>query len=119
MAWKKGQSGNPGGRPKISQEVSDLAKRESPAAFRRIVRIAKGKSLDKGGDKPSMAEVHKANQYILDRAYGKPETAGNNASGLFAGATIMVDTGIRRELEPPTVDVTPSGSMNGHDKGQD
>ena len=111
--WVKGQSGNPGCRPKMSAKLSDLAKRETPAAFKRIIRLSGSLPVTNGGDKPSVAEIHKANQYIVDRAYGKPTAP--DSGGTFNGATIIVDTGIRRTpIEPPTIDVTPADKPKKH-----
>lgn len=38
-AWKKGESGNPNGRPKKVQEVHELAEEKSPAAMRKVVHL--------------------------------------------------------------------------------
>ena len=102
--WIQGQSGNPGGRRKRSAEVTELAKKESPSAFKRIIRFSKGKPVTRDGDKPPISEVHKANQYIMDRAYGKPASA---ETGAVAPSVIVVDTGIRRGLQPATITVPP------------
>jgi two-component system, NtrC family, sensor kinase len=36
MKWQKGQSGNPGGRPKVLQEVEEAARQHTPAAITRV-----------------------------------------------------------------------------------
>ncbi len=52
---------------------------------------------------------------IAERGYGRPEAAVSNAGGMFQGATILVDTGIRRKaLEAPVIDET--GRVNGQDE---
>ena len=66
MAFKKGQSGNPGGRPKESDEVKSLARKHSKDAIKRLVAWM-------ASDNPK-ASVS-ASQAILDRAYGKPAQA--------------------------------------------
>ena len=39
--WQKGQSGNPGGRPKIEARIRAKAARESPKAWDRLVKLSK------------------------------------------------------------------------------
>lgn len=63
--FKKGKSGNPGGRPKKTKEDLDLiqlCKDKTPAALKAITEIMTG-----GGEKNRLL----AAQYIIDRAYGK------------------------------------------------
>jgi hypothetical protein len=36
----KGQSGNPGGRPKVSDEIRDLARGYGPACITRLAQMA-------------------------------------------------------------------------------
>ena len=63
MAFKKGQSGNPGGRPKEDPEVKELARAYSVEAIERLAKWMKC-------DDPN-ASV-KACLALLDRAWGKP-----------------------------------------------
>lgn len=71
MAFVKGQSGNPSGRKKVNGVVSELAKAESPDAFRRIVHLAKDNEFRAKEPKAWL----QANQYIVDRDCGKPAQA--------------------------------------------
>lgn len=59
----KGQSGNPGGRPKESSEIKDLARVRCPEAIERLLFWMRS-------DNPK-ASVQSCIA-ILDRAYGKP-----------------------------------------------
>ena len=64
MRFERGQSGNPGGRPKAYGEIRDLARQHTELALRTLVEIAAH------GENQS-ARVTAANA-ILDRGWGKP-----------------------------------------------
>ena len=63
--FEKGQSGNPGGRPKVVGEVQELARQHTTQAIQTLVGICTNKEA------PPAARVAAANA-ILDRGYGKP-----------------------------------------------
>ena len=65
MPWSKGQSGNPGGRPKGVAEVEQLARTHAPEAIAALVKIVKSEKS------PPQARVSAAS-VLLDRGYGKP-----------------------------------------------
>lgn len=65
-SWKPGQSGNPGGRPKVSAEVRELAREHGPKAIQRLVALMNSKN-------ESVAV--RASEAILDRGYGRPTQA--------------------------------------------
>src|SRR5262245_9861086 len=72
--FKKGQSGNPGGRPKVVAEVKELARAHTAEAIQTLVSIMNNpKSV-------AAARVSAANA-LLDRGYGKPPqyVTGQNA----------------------------------------
>jgi len=63
--WQPGQSGNPGGRPKILAEVRDLARTSTVEAIETIRRLM----LD---EKVAPATRLAAAEALLDRGWGKP-----------------------------------------------
>jgi hypothetical protein len=64
--WKKGQSGNPGGRPRKLRDVTELALEASPKAINRLIKL-----VDSKDERVALA----AAQAVLDRAIGKPVQA--------------------------------------------
>lgn len=62
----KGQSGNPGGRPKESDDVRELARQHGPDAIAKLVSW-----MNSDNPKASVS----ASQALLDRGYGKPVQA--------------------------------------------
>ena len=81
MAWQKGRSGNPGGRPKAGLDVQTLARRHTTEAIAVLVEIMNDKNA------PPTARCGSA-QAILDRAWGRPAQI---ISGDPDGAPIRVD----------------------------
>lgn len=59
----KGQSGNPGGRPKGEKEVLELAREASPRAIGRLIEL-----VDSTDPRTAIAAANS----VLDRAFGKP-----------------------------------------------
>jgi len=66
MTFKKGESGNPGGRPKESKDIRDLARKNAPHAFKRILEL-----IDSKNERVAFS----AAKEIIERAYGRiPES---------------------------------------------
>jgi hypothetical protein len=61
--FQKGQGGNPGGRPVVAREVTELARQNAARAVARLVEL-----ID--ADDPRVAIA--ASNAILDRACGRP-----------------------------------------------
>lgn len=64
-SFRKGQSGNPGGRPKGLTQLRELARVHTQEAFETLIEIMR----DKGAKE--MARLSAANS-VLDRAWGRP-----------------------------------------------
>jgi hypothetical protein len=67
MAFVKGQSGNPGGRPE-TRYIKDLARARTTEALDTLAEVLKDKEA------PHAARVSAANS-LLDRGWGKPAQA--------------------------------------------
>jgi len=107
MPFKKGQSGNPGGRPKENAEVKELARAHGPKAIAKLAEL-----LD--GDDPRVAVS--AAQALLDRGYGKPhqsmdiavdDVTAHNKDELRTKATLL-------GMNPETLFDEPSDSPTAH-----
>lgn len=66
MTFVKGQSGNPGGRPKAAIAIKELARQHSDAAIETLVAALKAEN--------ESTRVAAANS-LLDRGWGKPAQA--------------------------------------------
>lgn len=68
MGFVKGQSGNPGGRPKVvladGRTLADLAKEHTTEALDALVRVVKAGESD--------AAIVSAATALLDRGWGRP-----------------------------------------------
>jgi len=86
--FQKGQSGNPGGRPKVTAEVKALARQHTQAAIRALVAALQD---------PKTAVP--AAVALLDRGYGKPAQSLTGEGG-EGPVRIEVNSGIVREGDP-------------------
>ena len=67
MKFCKGESGNPGGRPKVLAEVQELARQHAPSAIVELARLA----LKAKSETARIAAIRE----LLDRGYGRPRQA--------------------------------------------
>ena len=84
MAWKPGRSGNPGGRPKETEDMRktrELAQQHSIRAIERLVQLLKSNNGP---------VAIRAAEAILDRGLGKPVTVID-----------MMNSGVDVEPEQP------------------
>jgi Family of unknown function (DUF5681) len=63
FGWKKGQSGNPSGRPKVFEEFQNLLRKDTPAAVAELIKLM----TESKDDYVRLAAIHE----FFDRAYGK------------------------------------------------
>jgi hypothetical protein len=67
LKFRKGQSGNPGGRPKVLGDVQELARQHAPRAIVELARLA----LKAKSETARIAAIRE----LLDRGYGRPRQA--------------------------------------------
>ena len=60
--FQRGESGNPGGRPKLPAEIKEIARANTEKAFARIAEL-----IDSSDERVALA----ASEAILNRAYGR------------------------------------------------
>ena len=68
--FKKGQSGNPGGKSKERESLAEIARNATPEALRTMITIMRS-------EKASFAVRAYCADKIIDRAYGKPPQQNN------------------------------------------
>ncbi len=81
MPFVKGQSGNPGGRPKADGEIRELARESGPDAIAKLVEHMNGED-SRLSQSASIA--------LLDRGFGKPPQA-INLGGQEGGESIKME----------------------------
>ena len=97
--FQKGQSGNPGGRPKMAESVRDLARAHTEDAIKTLVAMLKAKT-----DRARVA----AAQALLDRGWGK---AAQPQTGEHGEGPVRLIYEWNRPLES-TADMRPGASSS-------
>jgi hypothetical protein len=102
--FQKGQSGNPSGRPKLDQSITELARAHGPRAIQVLAELM-------NDPKATASARAMAADRILDRAYGRPPQLNTTDAGQFRRACDMTDDElaaiIARAQPAPTVTVEP------------
>jgi hypothetical protein len=91
MPFVKGQSGNPGGRPKVLEEARRLAQSFTEENILGLMELAKDP------DQPGQVRVSARNA-VLDRALGKP-VQPNEHSGPEGGPMLHQVEDLRKPIE--------------------
>jgi len=79
MQFQKGQSGNPGGMPKGTAELKELARAASPKAIAKMIELI-------GHEDARVALA--ASEAVLSRGYGKP-VQGVEVTGEGGGPVVF------------------------------
>jgi hypothetical protein len=89
--WVKGQSGNPGGRPKDLAWLRETARSHAPEALETLFRIMREGATEK--DRRAAAEA------LLDRGFGKAANvqAGEGGEGQAAMTITIRDLAAERK----------------------
>jgi hypothetical protein len=77
--WKKGQSGNPSGRPKVPEELRKTAQRLSMIGWKRIEEILRDPKADRG-------HIIAAHKIATAYGYGQP---AQRVEGVDGGALVV------------------------------
>ena len=98
-SFRKGASGNPGGRPKLDPRVRDLARQHTEDALAALVTVMEN-------PKTPPATVIRAAEAILDRGWGKPlqqdelyEMTARDAIESDSDGSVRHETWVRRLIE--------------------
>ena len=116
MTWEKGQSGNPGGRPKEVAEVRELARKYTANAIKTLAGIMQDEKA------PEAARIAATNS-LLDRGHGRPELQ-HKVSGTINFAQLLaeftelraVEHGEAEVIEGEEQDTLPAPNGNGADQ---
>src|SRR5690348_7816332 len=105
--FKPGRSGNPGGRPKRSRDIAELARRHTSEAISALVE-----ALSEKGERVAAAKV------LLAYGYGNPIPPTTDAGGnpLIEGSLASPVIVISPLTAPPTLSVKDESMIEESDK---
>lgn len=106
MAFTKGQSGNPGGRPRKSAEqleIERLAREHGPNAIKRLAHW-----MDSDNPKASIS----ACQVLLNRGYGAPDVSINSTVTHELGS--LSDADLAAEIQREVARLASGGEVAPH-----
>jgi HEAT repeat protein len=103
----KGISGNPSGRPKLDQTVTELAREHGPRAIQVLAQLMNDEKV------PASTRALAADR-ILDRAYGRPPQFTTSNAEQFRRACDMSDD----ELAAIIAGVQPARSVPAEPEGE-
>ena len=94
LKFRKGQSGNPGGRPKVLGEVQELARQHAPTVIVELARLA----LRAKSETARIAAIRE----LLDRGYGRPRQAMEVSVPADNPLQLLLDEiDARSRIDPP------------------
>jgi hypothetical protein len=94
LKFRKGQSGNPGGRPKVLGEVQELGRQHAPTVIVELARLA----LKAKNETARIAAIRE----LLDRGYGRPRQAMEVSIPADNPLQLLLDEiDARSRIEPP------------------
>ena len=94
LKFRKGQSGNPGGRPKVLGDVQELARQHAPTVIVELARLA----LRAKSETARIAAIRE----LLDRGYGRPRQAMEVSVPADNPLQLLLDEiDARSRIEPP------------------
>ena len=94
LKFRKGQSGNPGGRPKVLGDVQELARQHAPTVIVELARLA----LRAKSETARIAAIRE----LLDRGYGRPRQVMEVSVPADNPLQLLLDEiDVRERIEPP------------------